>query len=80
MYPIIFSLIMNLSAIMTYVVASVFFFGVIPFVTVCIEVGATQEHSHTGDHIVMVVVVVQVDLLLGCGSMVITNVRTADKP
>jgi hypothetical protein len=75
MYPIIFSLIMNLSAIMTYVVASVFFFGVIPFVTVCTEVGATQEHSHTGDHIVMVVVVVQVDLLLGCGSMVNDSVE-----
>jgi hypothetical protein len=34
MYPIIFSLIVNLSTIMAYVVASVFFFGVITFVTV----------------------------------------------
>jgi hypothetical protein len=46
---------------------------------------ATQERSHTGNHIVVVVMIVQVDLLLGCGSMVndsvpITNVRTADKP
>jgi hypothetical protein len=35
MYPIIFSLIVNLSTIMAYVVASVFFFGIITFVTVC---------------------------------------------
>jgi hypothetical protein len=38
MYPIIFSLIVNLSTIMAYFVASVFFFGVITFVTVCTEV------------------------------------------
>ena len=61
---------MNLSTIMAYVVASVFFFGVITFVTVCTEVVANQERSHTGNHIVVVVMVVQVDLLLGCGSMV----------
>ena len=69
MYPIIFSLIVNLPAIMAYVVASVFF-GVISFVTVCTEVDATQERSHTGNHIVVVAMVVQVYLLLGCGSMV----------
>jgi hypothetical protein len=68
MYPIIFSLIVNLPTIMEYVVASEFFFGAITFVTVCTEVDATQERSHTGNHIVMVVVVVQVDILLGCGS------------
>jgi hypothetical protein len=45
-------------------------FNGITFVTVCTEVDATQERSHAGNHIVMVVVVVQVDLLLGCGSMV----------
>jgi hypothetical protein len=49
MYPIIFSLIVNLPAIMTHVVASVFFFGVITFVTVCTEVDATQERSHAGN-------------------------------
>jgi hypothetical protein len=38
-------------AIMAYVVASVFFFGVITFVTVCTEVDATQERSHAGNHI-----------------------------
>ena len=65
-YPIIFSLIVNLPAIMTYVVANMFFFGVITFVTVCTEVDATQERSHAGNHIV----VVKVDLLLGCGSMI----------
>jgi hypothetical protein len=54
MYPIIFSLIVNLSTIMAYAVASVFFFGVITFVTVCTEVDATQERSHTGNHIVVV--------------------------
>ena len=70
MYPIIFSLIVNLPINMAYVVAGVFFFGVITFVTVCIDVDATQERSHTGNLIVKVVVVVQVDLLLGCGSMV----------
>jgi hypothetical protein len=70
MYPIIFSLIVNLSTIMAYVVASVFFFGVITFVTVCTEVVTTQERSHNSNHIVVVVMVVQVDLLIGCGSMV----------
>ena len=69
MYPLIFSLIVNLPAIMAYVVASVFFFGVITFVTVCTEVVTTQERSQTGNHIVVVVTVVQVDLLLCCGSM-----------
>ena len=69
-YSIIFSLIVNLPAIMTYVFASVFFFGFITFVTVCTEVDVTQERSHAGNHIVVVVVIVQVDLLLGCGSMV----------
>jgi hypothetical protein len=73
-YPIIFSLIVNLPAIMTYVVASVFFFGVITFVTVCTEVDATQERSHAGNHIVVVIVIVQVDLL-GCGSMVNDSVE-----
>jgi hypothetical protein len=34
MYPIIFSLIVNFPTIMAYVVASVFFFGVITFITV----------------------------------------------
>jgi hypothetical protein len=57
-------LIVNLPAITTYVVASVFFFGVITFVTVCTEVDATQERSHAGNHIVVVVMVVQVDLLI----------------
>jgi hypothetical protein len=70
MYPIISSLIVNLPTIMAYVVASVFFFGVITFVTVCTEVVTTQERSHAGNHIVVVVVIVQVDLLIGCGSMV----------
>jgi uncharacterized membrane protein len=70
MYPIIFSLIVNLPAIMAYIVASMFFFGVITFVTVYTEVDATQERSHTGSHIVVVVMVVQVYFLLGCGSMV----------
>jgi hypothetical protein len=74
-YPIIFSLIVNLPAIMTYVVASVFFFGVITFVTVCTEVDATQERSHTGNHIIVVVMVVQVDLPLGCGYMVNDSVE-----
>jgi hypothetical protein len=37
----IFSLIVNFPTIMAYVVASVFFFGVITFVTVCTEVDAT---------------------------------------
>ena len=69
-YPIIFSLIVNLSTIMAHVVASVFFFGVITFVTVCTEVVTTQERSHNSNHIVVVVMVVQVDLLIGCGSMV----------
>ena len=68
MYPIIFSLIVNLPTIMEYVVASVFFFGAITFATVCTEVDATQERSHTGNHIVMIVVVAQRDILLGCGS------------
>ena len=75
MYPIIFSLIVNLSTIMAYVVASVFFFGVITFVTVCTEVVTTQERSHAGNHIVVVVMIVQVDLLLGCGSMVNDSVE-----
>jgi hypothetical protein len=39
-------LIVNLSTIMAYVVASVFFFGAITFVTVCTEVVTTQERSH----------------------------------
>jgi hypothetical protein len=56
--------------IMAYVVASVFFFCAITFVTVCTEVVTTQERSHAGNHIVVVVVIVQVDLLPGCGSMV----------
>jgi hypothetical protein len=43
---------------------------VITFVTVCTEVVMTQERSHAGNHIVVVVVIVQVDLLIGCGSMV----------
>jgi hypothetical protein len=55
----------NLPAIMTHVVASVFFFGVITFVTGCTEVDATQERSHAGNHIVVVVMIVQVHLLLG---------------
>jgi siroheme synthase len=42
----------------------------VTFVTVCTEVDATQERSHAGNHIVVVVMIVQVDLLLGCGSMV----------
>jgi hypothetical protein len=46
----------NRTAIMTYVVASVFSFGVITFVTVCTEVDATQERSHAGNHIVVVVI------------------------
>jgi len=75
MYPIIFSLIVNLPAIMTYVVASVFFVGVITFVTVCTEVDATQERSHAGNHIVVVVMIVQVDLLIGCGFMVNDSVE-----
>jgi hypothetical protein len=75
MYPIIFSLIVNLPTIMAYIAASVFFFGVITFVTVCTEVDATHERSHTGNHIGMVVVVVQVDLLLGCGFMVNDSVE-----
>jgi hypothetical protein len=48
-------LVVNLSTIMAYVVASVFFFGVITFVTVCTEVVTTQERSHAGNHIVVVV-------------------------
>jgi hypothetical protein len=55
---------------MTYVVASVFFFGVITFVTVCTEVDPTQERSQAGNHIVVVAMIVQVDRLLDCGSMV----------
>jgi hypothetical protein len=43
----------------------VFFFDVITFVTVCTEVVTTQERSHAGNHIVVVVVIVQVDLLIG---------------
>jgi hypothetical protein len=47
------------------------FSGIVyPFVTVCTEVVTTQERSHTGNHIVVVVMIVQVYLLLGCGSMV----------
>jgi hypothetical protein len=75
MYPIIFSLIVNLPTIMAYVVASVFFFGVITFVTVCTEVDAIQERSHAGNHFVVVV--------MKWGTQrapPITNVRTADKP
>jgi hypothetical protein len=60
---------------MAYVVASVFFFGVITFITVCTEVDAIQERSHAGNHIVVVVMIVQVDLLLGCGSMVNDSVE-----
>jgi hypothetical protein len=37
-----------------HIVASMFFFGVITFVTVCTEVDATQERSHAGNHIVVV--------------------------
>jgi len=74
MYPIIFSLIVNLSTIMAYVVASVCL-GVITFVTVCTEVVTTQERSHAGNHIVVVVMIVHVDLLLGCGSMVNDSVE-----
>jgi hypothetical protein len=74
-HPIIFSLIVNLSTIMAYVVASVFFFCVITFVTVCTEVDATQERSHTGNHIIVIVMIVEVDLLLGCGSMVNDSVE-----
>jgi fatty acid desaturase len=66
----VFSLIVNLSTIMAYVVASVFFFGVITFVAVCTEIVTTQEHSHAGNHIVVIVMVVQVNLLIGCGSIV----------
>jgi hypothetical protein len=33
------------------------------------------ERSHAGNHIVVVVVIVQVDLLLGCGSMVNDSVE-----
>jgi uncharacterized membrane protein len=75
MYPIIFSLIVNLSTIMAYAVASVFFFGVITFVAVCTEVVTTQERSHAGNHIVVIVMVVQVNLLIGCGSMVNNSVE-----
>jgi hypothetical protein len=75
MYPIIFSLIVNLSTIMAYVGASMFFFGAITVVTVCTEVVTTQERSHAGNHIVVVVMIVQVDLLLGCGSMVNDSVE-----
>ena len=75
MYPIIFSLIVNLPTIMAYVVASVFFFGVITFVTVCTEVDATQERSHAGNHIIVAVMIVQVDIFLGCGSMVNDSVE-----
>ena len=75
MYPIIFSLIVNLSTIMAYVVASVFFFDVITFVAVCTEIVTTQEHSHAGNHIVVIVMVVQVNLLIGCGSMVNNSVE-----
>jgi hypothetical protein len=39
------------------------------FVTVCTEVVAFHERSHAGNHIIVVVMVVQVDLLLGCGSI-----------
>ena len=75
MYPIIFSLIVNLSTIMAYVVAGMFFFCVITFVTVCTEVDATQERSHTGNNNLVVVMVVQVNLLIGCGSMVNNSVE-----
>jgi hypothetical protein len=53
----------------------VFFFGVITFVTVCTEVDATQERSHAGNHIVVVVMIVQEDLLLGCGSILNDSVQ-----
>jgi hypothetical protein len=43
---------------MAYVVASVFFFGVITFVAVCTEIVTTQEHSHAGNHILFKEVVV----------------------
>jgi hypothetical protein len=62
------------------VVVSVFFFGVITFVTVCTEVDAIQERSHAGNHIVVVVMIVQVDLLLGCGSMVNDSVEMLSHP
>jgi hypothetical protein len=48
---------------------------VITFVTVCTEVDTTQERSHAGNHIVVVFVIVQVDLLIGCGSMVNDSVE-----
>jgi hypothetical protein len=79
MYPIIFSLIVNISAIMTYVVASVFFFGVITFITICAEVDATQERSHAGNPIVVVVMIVQVNLLLGFWSMVKDSVEVLSR-
>jgi hypothetical protein len=60
---------------MAYVVAGMFFFCVITFVTVCTEVDATQERSHTGNHNLVVVMVVQVNLLIGCGSMVNNSVE-----
>jgi hypothetical protein len=60
---------------MAYVVASVFFFGVITFATVCTEVVTTQECSHAGNHIVVVVMIVQVDLLIGCGFTVNDSVE-----
>ena len=60
---------------MAYVVASVFFFGVITFVTVCTEVVTTQECSHAGNYIVVVVMIVQVDILIGCGSMVSDSIE-----
>jgi hypothetical protein len=60
---------------MAYVVASVFFFGVITFATVCTEVVTTQECSRAGNHIVVVVMIVQVDLLIGCGFMVNDSVE-----
>jgi hypothetical protein len=59
---------------------SVFFFGVITFVTVCTKVGAAQEHSHTGNHIVMVVVVVQVDFLLGCRNRKSATIQRTARP
>ena len=45
------------------------------FVTACTEVDAFDERSHAGNHIIVVVMVVQIDLLLGCGSMVNDSVE-----
>jgi hypothetical protein len=49
--------------------------GVPLHVAVCTEVVTTQERSHAGNHIVVIVMVVQVNLLIGCGSMVNNSVE-----